>query len=120
MPGRFFKSIILMNLYLPSITSAAARGLAMAAIVAFGSASAMADEPIVRGNENREIIPGVEYLIPSFQTSSGYYTAPQAGRVQIVGAQDFVPYYDINHTENIITNNLDNTGHMKWFEVEEG
>lgn len=120
MPGRFFKSIILMNLYLPSITSAAARGLAMAAIVAFGSASAMADEPIVMGNENREIIPGVEYLIPSFQTSSGYYTAPQAGRVQIVGAQDFVPYYDINHTQNIITNNLDNTGHMKWFEVEEG
>lgn len=92
----------------------------MAAVVAIGTTAAIAAEPIEMGNENREIIPGVEYIIPSYQASSGYYTAPQTGRIQIEGAQDFVPYADIEHTEIINTNNLDNIGKMKWFEVEKG
>lgn len=84
-------------------------------------ASVMA-EPVVMGDENRVIEAGVEYLIPSFKKSSGIYTSPKASRIYLSGAQDLNPYSDPGYTPEslIITNNLDNTGHERWFEAEEG
>lgn len=95
--------------------------IATAVVAASIPASVMA-EPIVMGDENRVIEAGVEYLIPSFKKSSGIYTSPVASRIYLSGAQDFNPYSSPDHTTEslILTNNLDNTGHEKWFEAEEG
>lgn len=95
--------------------------IATAVVAASIPASVMAD-PIVMGDENRVIEAGVEYKIPSFQRSSGIYTSPTTSRIYLSGAQDFNPYSSPDHTTEslIITNNLDNTGHERWFEAEEG
>ena len=92
-----------------------------AVIAASIPASVMAD-PIVMGDENRVIEAGVEYLIPSFKQSSGIYTSPVASRIYLSGAQDLNPYTSPDHSPEslIITNNLDNTGHERWFDALEG